>query len=174
LLRTVNLLQMKYHLKIFLLLFVGICSAQNNLELTPQGFASLEIQTPNKPLNQLIEASKFWAPYFNKKGYDLSELTENSLTIDAKILNAYHTYNVGVKYNYDIAYTLKIVFESNKTYRLKISIKEIYTESIAVKTTIGDFFSTDGKVKNDFKDAKPSLENSINKVLKSYSSFIAQ
>ncbi len=165
---------MKYFLNITLFFLVTLSSAQTNLELTPKGFATLELKTPNKPLDQLITTSKSWASVYNKKGADVSEVTENSLTIDAKILNAYYTYNVGVKYNYDIEYILKIEFQSNNTYTMDISVKDIYTENIAVKTTTADFFTAEGKLKDDFKDAKPSLENTINKILKSYTNFIAQ
>ena len=165
---------MKYFLNIALFFFVTLSSAQTNLKLTPQGFATLELKTPNKPLDQLITASKSWASVYNKKGADVSEVTGNSLIIDAKIDNAYYTYNVGVKYNYDIEYTLKIAFQDNKTYTMRISIKDIYTENIVVKTTTADFFTAEGKVKDDFKDAKPALESTINKILKSYTNFIAQ
>lgn len=165
---------MTLFLKIAVFFFVSVCAAQTDVELTPQGFATLELKTPNKPVDKLIQSSKSWAAYFNKKGYDVSEVTENSIIIQAKILNAYYTYNVGVKYNYDIEYLLKIEFQSTKTYTVSISVKEIYTENIALKTTVANFFTSDGKVKNDFKDAKPSLENSINKVLKSYTNFIVQ
>ena len=165
---------MKYFLNIALFFFVTLSSAQTNLELTPQGFATLELKTPNKPLDQLITTSKSWASVYNKKGADVSEVTGNSLKIDAKIDNAYYSYNVGVKYNYGIRYTLKIAFQDNKTYTLSISVKEIYAKNTAIKTTTSDFFTAEGKLKDDFKDAKPSLENTINKILKSYTNFIVK
>lgn len=164
---------MQHLFTLILLIATGLVES-TKLELTPQGFQPLEIKTPNKPLDQLIQASKAWAEYYNKNGYDVSDVTENSLTIEAKIDNAYHTYNVGVKYNYDIKYRLKIVFKENKKYSLSITVKEIYTKNVLTKITTADFFTTDGKVKNDFRDAKPSLENTINKIIKSYPSFIAQ
>ena len=165
---------MKHFLKITLYFWITICSAQAEQVLTPQGFMPLEIKSPNKPLDQLLLASEAWAPYYNKKGYDVSEVTENSLVIEARVENAYHTYNVGVKYNYDIKYRLKIVFGANKNYTLNISVKEIYIENVPLKTTTADFFTPDGNVKEDFKDAKPSLENAINKIVKSYINFIAR
>ena len=166
---------MKYFLSFALFFFVTVISAQTNIELTPQGFMTVESKSPNKPLDQLIRDSKSWAPFYNKKGYDISEVTENSLTIDAKVENAYHMYNVGVKYNYDITYKLKIAFDtSTNTYSLKISVKDIFTENIAVKTTTADFFTADGKVKDDYRDAKPLLEKTINKIVKSYINFMGQ
>lgn len=165
---------MKHFLKIILFICITICSAQTKLELTPQGFIPLELKLPNKPLQQLIETSKTWAAYYNKAGYDVSEVTENSLTIEARDENAYHYWNVGVKYNCDIVYSLKIAFAENKTYSLKISVKEIHAKNVLLKTTTADFFTPDGKVKDDFRDAKPSLETTISKIVNSYVKFMAQ
>lgn len=166
---------MKYFLSIALFFFVTVISAQANLELTPQGFMTVESKTPNKPLDQLIRDSKSWAAFYNKKGSDVSEVTENSLTVDAKVENAYFMYNVGMKYNYDITYKLKIAFDtSTNTYSLKISVKDIFTKNIAVKTTVADFFTPEGKIKDDYRDAKPLLEKTINKIVKSYINFMAQ
>jgi hypothetical protein len=165
---------MKHFLTIALFFWVAISLAQPKLELTPQGFLPVEMKTPNQPLDQLMEASKAWAPYYNKIGYTVSEVTLNSLVIEARNENAFYYYNVGVKYNHDITYRLKIVFEEGKTYKLSISVKEIYAENVLLKTTTADFFNTEGKLKDDFRDAKPSLENTINKIIKSFTVFINQ
>jgi hypothetical protein len=142
--------------------------------LTPKGFDPLEIETPDKQISKLIERSKEWAPYYNEKGSDVFAVTKNSLTIEARYDNAYYYWNLGVKYYFDIKYSLKIVFGENQKYTLTFDVKEIYTDRITIKTTIADFFTPDGKLKDDFKDAKPSLENSVNKIVKSYINFIAQ
>ncbi|MGC4041639.1 MAG: hypothetical protein QM710_12855 [Flavobacterium sp.] len=167
---------MKHLIKIFL--FLGIVTAQaqskNQLQLTLQGFLPIEINAPNLPLDQLMELSKSWAPYFNKNGYDVSEVTTNSMVIDAKYENAYYYYNVGVKYNCDIRYSLKIVFTEDRKCQMKLTVKEIYAGNVLTKTTIADFFTSDGNVKDDFSDAKPSLENSVNRIFKSYANFISR
>ncbi len=163
-----------HHLLTLLLTIVTSAFAQTKPELTPQGFLPLELKTPNRPIDQLVVLSKSWAPYYNKNGYDVSEVTENSLTIEARVENAFYSYNVGVKYNYDIRYSLKILFMENQKYTLSISVKEIYAENVLTKTTLADFFTAEGKLKDDFRDAKPSLENTINKILNSYVNFINQ
>lgn len=165
---------MKHFLSITLFLFFSVGLAQVKLELTPQGFPSIETETPNKPLDQLIERSKAWAPYYNKKGYDVLEVTENSLTIEARNENAYQTWNVGVKYNHDIQYSLKIVFDKDQKCKLTFSVKEIYADKILMKTTTADFFTADGKLKDDFRDAKPTLENTTNRIVNSFINFISQ
>ena len=165
---------MKHLLKITCLFWITFCSSQTNLELTPQGFASLEFKTPDRPVDELFRGSKSWAPYYNKKGYDIFDVTENSLKIEARIANAFYSYNVGVKYNYDIVYTMKVVFGTDKKYSLSISVKEIYAENVLLKTTVADFFTEDGRLKDDFRDSKPALEKTINKVVKSFTGYITQ
>jgi len=165
---------MKHFLKIALLFCVFISSAQPKLEMTPQGFKPVEMDTPNKSLHKLLQLSKTWAANYNKKGYDVFDVTENSLTIEALSENAYYYWNLGVKYSYDIKYTLKIVFEENQKYTLTFTVKEIHTNAVQAKTTIADFFTPEGNLKEDFKDVQPSLENTVNQIVKSYTNFIAQ
>ena len=165
---------MKYLLKITLFFWIVVSSAQTKLELTPKGFVPLEIEMPNRPLNKLIEQSKDWAYYYNEKGCDVFDVTTNSLTVDAPYENAYYYYNVGVRYDFDIKYSLKIVFGENQKYTLTFLVKEIYMDKVQLKTTVTDFFTSEGKLKDDFRDAKPSLEITANKIIKSYINFIAQ
>lgn len=164
---------MKHFRTIVMFFCIALCSAQTKLEITPQGLLPLELKTPNRPIDQLLELSKSWAPYYNKKECDVSEVTQNSLLIEARVENAFYSYNVGVKYNHDIRYSLKILFKEDQTYTLTISVKEIYAENVLMKTTLADFFTTEGKLKDDFRDAKPSLENTINKIVRSYTNFIS-
>lgn len=163
---------MKYFFSFTLFFCIAVASAQIKLEITPQGLQPLELKTPNRPLDQLIALSKSWAGYYNKNGYDVSEVTLNSMTIEARVENAYYSYNVGVKYNYDIRYSLKILFMEDQKYRIQISVKEIYAKNVLTKTTLNDFFTAEGKLKDDFRDAKPSLENTVNKIVRSYTEFI--
>jgi len=165
---------MKHLFKIILFFWMTISLAQPKLEMTPKGFAPLEIETPNRPINKLIEQSKEWAPYYNKDGFDVYDVTENSLTIDARYENAYFYWNIGVKYHFDIKYSLKIVFREDQKYTLTFTVKEIYTDRVPLKTTVADFFTPAGKLKNDYKDVKPSLEKTANKIVKSYINYLIQ
>lgn len=158
-----------------LLLFTAIQSwSQNVMEMTPNGFLPLSFKTPAKPLEKLIELSKSWAPFYNKDGYDVSEVTENSITVTALKLTACYYYNLGVRYDYNIRYTLKIVFNKDKTYTLTFNPKEFYANEVLTKTTISDFFLPDGRFKDDFKDVKPSLEITAERIVKSYIGYISK
>lgn len=165
---------MKYFLRIALFFWVTISPAQVKLELTPKGFTPLEMEMPNQSISKLLQLSKSWAPHYNKNGYDVFNVTENSISIEALNENAYYYWNLGVKYNYDIKYVLKIVFGENQKYTLTFTVKEIYSNAALLKTTVTDFFTPEGNLKEDFKDAKPSLENTANKIVRSYTSFITR
>jgi len=165
---------MKYLLKTTLFFWMVVSSGQTKLELTPKGFIPLEIETPNQPIDKLIEQSKGWASYYNKNGSDVFDVTKNSLTIEAPYEYAYYYWNLGVKYNFDIKYSLKVVFGEDQKYTLTFIVKEIYIDNVPIKTTVANFFTSEGKLKDDFKDAKPSLEITVNKIIRSYINFIAQ
>lgn len=147
--------------------------AQFKPEMTPQGFAAIELQTPPKTNEKLIEAAKGWAASYNKKTYDVYDVTENALSIDGWKENAYFYRHLGERYDYNIKYTLKVVFNKDKTYTITFILKEVYAKEALVKTQVADFFTPDGKLKEDFEEVKPSLENTVERILKSFSTFIA-
>jgi hypothetical protein len=152
---------------------VAVSLAQPKLELTPNGFPPIEIPKPNKTPEKLIEASKGWADYYNKKEHDVYDVTENSFSIDAMKENAFFYRNLGETFQFRIKYTLKVEF-LEKALRLSFIVKEIYTKQTLTKTTVSDFFTPDGKLKDDYEEAKPSLERTANDIAKSYADFISR
>lgn len=160
-------------LSILFVLFSLPVLAQPELEMTPRGFAPITLPAPDKPLEKLIEAATAWAPFYNKKGHDVYDVTANSITIDARKENAYFYRNLGERYDYHIVYSLKVVFNTNRTYTLTFAVKEIYAKEVPVQTTVADFFTPEGKLKEDYLEVKPSLELTANKIVKSFASFIA-
>jgi hypothetical protein len=161
-------------LTVCLMLFYGnIAFSQDVLVLTPSGFDPVEIQRPAKTNEKLIEASKAWAPNYNKQQFDLYNITENSLDIDAVKDNAFYYRNLGEVYNYGIKYSVQVNF-GNNTYTVKFVVKEIYAKRTQMQTTIADFFMPDGSLKEDFEEVKPSLERTANNILKSYIRALAQ
>ena len=163
---------MKILFRITFLLLSCIALAQPKPEMTPSGFAPIEFTTPNRPMEKLIEVAKSWAPYYNKKGFDVYDVTENSLKIDGFRTNAYFYRSLGETYSYNIKYTLAVVFNANKTYTVTFALKESYAKEALVKTTVADFFTPDGKLKDDFIEVKPSLERTVETIIKSFTNFI--
>jgi len=164
---------MKITLQIFMLFWISMTSAQSIFEMTPKGFAPVEFPKTEKPAEKLIEAAKNWAATYNKHEYDVYDVTANSLKIDGLKKNAYFYRNLGETFTYNITYTLEVYFNSDKTYTLAFSVKQIYLKNAPVKTTIADFYMPDGKLKEDFVDVKPSLEDTANKIAKSFTNFIS-
>lgn len=160
---------------VLLLLFcssLGI--AQSRLELTPNGFASIAINMPPKPLQSITDAAKTWADAYNKQGADVYEVTANSLKIDALKDNAFFFRNVGETYMFKIRYTLSVEF-GDKTYKLSFRVKEILDgNDKLLDTTIADYFTSEGKLKEDYTELKPSLENTANTIVQSFAKYIAR
>lgn len=147
--------------------------SQSKIEMSPKGFAPVAVQTPNKPIEKLMALSKSWAAYYNKKGYDVFDVTQNTITIGAVKENAYFYRNLGVQYDYNIKYTLQIDFSENQKYVMTFTVKEIYANEVLIQTKVIDFFTPDGKLKDDFEEVKPSLEATVNRILNSYSNYLA-
>jgi hypothetical protein len=163
---------MKKPLTLLLCFLACAALAQPKLELTPTGFPAIEIARPDKTNEKLIEASKDWAPSYNRQQHDVYDVTANSLSIDAIRENAFFYRNLGEIYSYRIRYTLKVVF-GEKTCRLEFFVRDIYAKKTLTKMTVGDFFTPEGKLKEDYAEVKPSLEKTANNILQSYTDFIS-
>lgn len=159
---------MRTKLLFTLFLISSFVSAQ--IEMTPKGFAPVEFPTPNRPLEDLMQVAKGWAYSYNKKGVDIHDVTSNSMTIDALRENAYYYINRGESYYFDVKYSLKVVFQNDNTCKITFTAMEFYDEGKLLKTTIADFFTPDGKLKEGFDQVKPSLESTVSKIMNSFSS----
>lgn len=164
--------------RLFTLLCFFIFSAVNAqppaLELTPQGFDAIEVNIPTTPNDKLIELSRAWAANLsrNNKSYDVSNVTGNSMVITAYRKNAFFIRNKGESFNYAITYSMKLSFHENY-YTMHFIIDDIYTEQdVLVKNKIPDYFTSDGDIKDDYKDMEPSLERTVNDLTLSYHNFI--
>ena len=164
---------MKHFLPLFLLFSCAPIWSQPLMEMTPKGFTQISFKTPNKTLEKLMELSKAWPSAYNKESYDITNVTENSITVTALKSSAAYYYNVGVRYDYNIRYELKVVFNVDKTFTLTFNPKEFYANEVLTKTTVADFFTPEGKLKDDFIDTKPSLEATAERIVRSYINFIS-
>ena len=157
---------------LFLLLCSTAAFSQDKFVLTPNGFDPVEIPRPDKTNEKLIEAAKNWNDYYNKQEHDSYDVTENSLRIDAMRDNGFFYRNVGETFSCNIKYSLLVTFENN-VCRVQFVVKEIYAKKTLLKMTTADMYTPDGTLKEDFGDAKQSLEKTANNILKSFSSFIS-
>lgn len=156
---------------LILLLFSFGALAQDKFAMTPNGFEPVEIARPRKTDEKLIEAAKAWNDYYNKQEHDNYDVTENSLRIDAMRDNGFYYRNVGETFPCNIRYSLTVTFDK-KVVRVVFEVKEIYAKRTLLKMSVADMYRPDGVLKEDFEEAKQSLEKTANNILNSFAAFI--
>ncbi|RZJ67817.1 MAG: hypothetical protein EOO50_04370 [Flavobacterium sp.] len=166
-------------MKKLLLLFLFTSApllAQVTMEFTPDGFQSFEIPKPNVPVDKLESRIRGWVMAYNERnefGYDVYDVSENGLKIDAYKMNAFYYRNRGETFQHRIKYTLKIDY-LERTLRVKFSVAEVYMGKNRVDLDPLKFFNSEGKLKADYLDAKPSLEKTAQKIVDSFVAFMSQ
>jgi hypothetical protein len=141
------------------------------MELQPYGFDPIVVTIPSTGNEKLIELSKEWAAKYNDEGADVTPVAGNSVVITALKRNAFYYRNNGVPYDHMIQYTLKIVFSQN-SYTLVFSVDDIYHDDVLLKYKIPDYFTSEGDLKEGYEEIKPSLESTVNNLVKSHYNFL--
>ncbi len=164
---------MKKLIVIVCIMLSAIVGAQPpQVTLSPSGFDPVDVSVPAMPNERFIDLSKNWAlESYKRGGYDITEVTANSLTISATERNAFFYRNKGEGFDHDVRYDMKITFYGNR-YTAQFIVKQIFADNIQIKSTLGDFFDSNGNPKEGFNDVKPSMEFTVNKVLRSYYNFV--
>lgn len=144
------------------------------LELTPGGFEPVTVQIPATPAEKLIELSKNWAAETNKRrrGYDITNVTANTVTVSAYKRNAFYYRNRGESYDFRIRYDMAFTF-NNDSYAVAFRVVDIYAKDDNVqKTGLGNYFTSDGRLKEGFEEVEPSLEATVNSLVNSHYNFL--
>jgi len=163
-------------------LIFGFANAQPpTVELTSRGYAPIEINIPAAKNEKLVEVSKAWAAAYNKPrtssgqsepGADVTDVTENSLTISAFKRNAFRYRNNGEEYQFKVRYSMKLVFNENK-YTLTFTTGDIFDENNKlIQYKLTDYFTTDGDIREDYTGLKTSIDNTVNSIILSHHNFI--
>lgn len=159
---------------IFLFLAAAALAQPPKMELKPNGFDPIEVAIPATPNEKLIEITKAWAQEANRseRGADVTEVTENSLTVSAYKRNGFYYRDRGETHNHRIRYSMKITFYENR-YTLAFTVNDIYTDGDKlVSYKLPDYFTSEGKIKEGYTDLKPSLERTVNDIVTSHYNFI--
>lgn len=164
---------MKLLLQFFLIFFSISNYAQIKVEVTQNGIEpnSFTEKIPPMTDERFIELSQIWAPEFSRGNSNITEVTANSLTIDAFRDNAFLYRNKGETFLHNIKYQLKVTKNGN-SYTASFKILEIYARKVLLKSTITDYFLPNGNLKEGFEEVKPSLERSLNIILNSYDRYL--
>ena len=164
---------MKRFLHYFLIFSAFSTYAQIMVEVTPNGINPNQIQETIPPMTdeRFMELSQMWIAEFSRGESNITEVTANSLTIDAMRDNAFLYRNKGETFLHNIKYQLKIS-KNGDTYTSSIKILEIYARKVLLESTIADYFLPNGNLKEGFEEVKPSLERSLNIILNSYDRYL--
>lgn len=164
---------MKLLLQLFLIFFTISNYAQIKVEVTQNGIEpnSYTEKIPPMTDERFIELSQIWAPEFSRGNSNITEVTSNSLTIDAFRDNAFLYRNKGETFLHNIKYQLKVT-KNGDSYTASFKILEIYARKVLLKSTISDYFLPNGNLKEGFEEVKPSLERSLNIILNSYDRYL--
>lgn len=149
---------------LLLLLLVTAMYAQPRLELTPSGFPPVSFTIPPGNDEDRIETVAAWAAGYNKKGYDISAGSNSSVVVEARRDNAFFYRDRGEEYAFRIRYALSVRFEGT-TCHVDFAIREIYGKDKLLESTLADYFLSDGRLKEDFREVKPSIERTANDIL---------
>ena len=164
---------MKLLLQLFLIFFTISNYAQIKVQVTQNGIEpnSFTEKIPPMTDERFIELSQIWASEFSGGNANNTEVTTNSLTIDAMRDNAFLYRNKGETFLHNIKYQLKVT-KNGDSYTTSFKILEIYARKVLLKSTITDYFLTNGNLKEGFEEVKPSLERSVNIILNSYDRYL--
>lgn len=157
-----------------LFLFTSLFSnAQAIMELTPRGFEPNPIVGNLPPMTneKFIEGTQLWIQEFSRDDADITDVTENSLTIDAFRDNAFYYTNRGETFYFKVKYRIKVAKEGNR-YSLSFQVTEIHTKKTIQKSLMTDYFTPDGNLKDGFEEVKPSIEKTVGIILNSYNRYI--
>ena len=162
------------NLYIYIFLFTATLSfAQSKSELLPNGTFPA-VQENIKPMTdeKFLDGTNLWIGEFSRGEYDITEVTENSLTIDAFRDNAFIYTNRGESFPHKVKYQLKIS-KSGTTYTANFRVTEIHTKKVILESTMADYFTSEGKLKEGFEEVKPTMDRTVNIILGSFYRYIS-
>jgi hypothetical protein len=152
--------------------FIIVKAQPPQAELSRTGFPAVDVSIPATPNEKLVDLTKNWALETYKRGnFDVSEVTDNTVTISAVERRAFFYRNKGEGFDHDIRFDMKITFSGNR-YTVNFIIKQIFADGVRIEYNIPDYFTSDGKLKEDYEEVKPSLEATVNKIIRSHYNFI--
>lgn len=156
-----------------LLLTATLSFAQSKSELLPNGTFP-PVQENIKPMTdeKFLDGTNLWIGEFSRGEYDITEVTENSLTIDAFRDNAFIYTNRGESFPHKVKYQLKIS-KSGNTYTANFRVTEIHTKKVILESTMADYFTSEGKLKEGFEEVKPTMDRTVNIILGSFYRYIS-
>lgn len=152
----------------------GMLRAQPpRLELRPGGFDAIDVPLPDVNAEKMLELTQNWAAEFNRRedGFDVTNLTANTITITANKENAFYYRDRGQAFDHEIRYEMQITFDNN-SYAVNFVVNEIYQNNKRIEYTLPDYFTRNGRLKEGYEEIEKSLEATANNIVQSHYNFL--
>ena len=157
------------------MLLPAIAFGQPSLQLEPSGFALVTVSIPTTLNEKLIDLTRAWAQEYNrrnKQGYDVLDVTDNTLTISSYKKNACYYRDRGESFNLSVNYTMQFTFSEN-SYTLAFTVTDIFADNDKLlEYKIPDYFTPEGRLKEGYDELDNSLEKNVNDIARSHYNFL--
>lgn len=158
---------------LLLLIFSSVCFAQPTVTLVNGTLPDVEAKIPEIESKKFINLTKAWVTEAKRSGetLDVSNVSSGSLTISGYKHNAFNYRERGETHWHDAKVVMQVSFSST-TMTIKITLPELYTNrGKPIRYTLPDYF-VDGKLKDGYDGLQNSLEENLNRIVRSYYNFI--
>ena len=164
--------------KLFLLssLFVSGLSYSQELpkfELTKDGVQPIVVNIDSFDGQTLYKKTFNWVQenYKNPKEVLKTNIENETIRIDGFKKSAWFYKSLGIKLEYDMEYSFQVDFKEGKI-RLTFTPGQFWADNQKALYNYSTFFKSSGELRGAYKDAKPSMEQSMNDLVSSLYNYI--
>lgn len=164
--------------KLFLLVFVSISIISysqdtTKLELTKDGVLPIVVKLDSFNAKSIYTKTLNWIQvnYKNPKEVLKTNVENETIRIDGFKNNAWFYKSLGMKQEYDMEYSFLIEIKESKI-RLTFTPGQFWADNKKVSYDYTTFFKSSGELRGAYKDAKPSMEQSMNDLVSSLYNYI--
>tara|TARA_B100000963_G_scaffold337489_1_gene333533 strand:- start:713 stop:1246 length:534 start_codon:yes stop_codon:yes gene_type:complete len=165
----------KYLSVIFLILIISTNIISQDLKLGPNGVKEPVVFEFNLTKSEIYKKSLNWVQetYKNPKEVLRANIENEKIRINGYAINAWWNKSLGVKFTYNIDYTVQIEFKEGRC-RFTYTIDQMYTsDGQRLLYTCKAFFKPNGDIKKSYIPSVPSLEKTINDLAISYKNYVS-
>jgi len=165
---------------VFSLIFVLISTLSHsqkmtNFELTKEGVKPVNIKLGNLGAKIIYKKTMDWVQenYSNPSAVLKSNIENKTIRIEDLKRNAWFYMGFGFKNEFDMEYSFQVDIQDNKV-KLTFTPKQFWNGDEKAPFSYDLFFTNDGRVDWQWKDAKPSMDKTMNDIGLSLLSYIRE
>ncbi len=158
---------------LILLLWCSLCFAQPKVVIDNGTIPDVDLGIPNVDAKKITDLTKAWVTEVQRSGetLEVSNISSGGLTISGYKRNAFYYRDRGETHWQDAKVVMQVTF-SNTAMSIKITLPELYTnQGKPIKYTLPDYYAN-GKLKDGYEGLESSLQDNLEKIVRSYYNFI--